>query len=157
MRAGKSAVLLMCMVCLLFMSKGIQGQVNQNEAEWNGNGWSIKKVVSNLSIQSGVNFSYTILFSAPAGTASIAIQDLVPPALDIVNVTAAGPVLGVPPVIAWNNTTKIVTYNLSSLPATGPPSGSFTIVVKFPEGVTCNGVTARNRAGIQVGGEWMWT
>jgi uncharacterized repeat protein (TIGR01451 family) len=156
MKAGKVVFLLMGWLWMV-LPNGAHGQANQNEAEWNGNGWSIKKIVSNLSIQSGVNFSYTIVFSVPAGTSTVAIQDQVPPALEIVNVTAAGPVLGVNPVIAWNNVTKLVTYNLSSLPATGPPSGSFTVVVKFKEGVTCNGATARNRVGIQVGGEWMWT
>ncbi len=145
--------------CLLTIPaiREASAQAGQNEAEWNGNGWSIKKVVSNLSIPSGVNFSYTIIFSAPAGVTSVAIQDLVPANLEIMNVTSAGPVLGVNPVIAWNNVTKLVTYNLSSLPGTGPPSGSFTIVVRFPPGVTCNGDGARNRAAIQVNGEWQWT
>ena len=97
MRAGKVVFLLMGWLWMV-LPNGAHGQANQNEAEWNGNGWSIKKIVSNLSIQSGVNFSYTIVFSAPAGTSTVAIQDQVPPALEIVNVTAAGPVLGVNPV-----------------------------------------------------------
>lgn len=146
-------------LCLLagFYPAGLSAQTSQNEAEWSGNGYSIKKVVSNLTIASGVNFSYTIIFSAPAGVSSISIQDVVPANLDIVNVTAAGPVLGVNPVIAFSNITKLVTYNLTALPSTGPPSGSFTIVVKFPEGVTCNGDGARNRVGIMVNGKWEWT
>ncbi len=152
------ALILLCLVGIL--SPGVSGaQTSSNEAEWSGEGYSIKKVVSNTSIASGVNFSYTILFSAPAGVTTVSIQDLVPvPPLTIVSVTAAGPVLGVSPVIGFSNITGQVTYNLTSLPVNlGPPSGSFTIVVKFPEGVTCNGATARNRAEILVNDKWQGT
>ena len=127
-------------------------QNNPNEALWTENGWSLKKVVSNTSIPSGVNFSYTIIFSAPAGTSSISIQDLVPSTLQVVSVTSAGPVCTVTPVT--NVAGNLVTYNLTGLPGSCAPMGSFTIVVKFPEGVTCNGETARNKAEIMVDGKW---
>ena len=149
------------LICLvLFLAMWLAGftayaQNSPNEALWSEDGYSLKKVVSNTSIQSGVNFSYTIIFSAPAGVPSISIQDLVPSTLQVVSVTAAGPVCGVNPVT--NISGNLVTYNLSSLPANCAPSGSFTIVVKFPEGTTCNGETARNRAEILVGDKWMPT
>jgi len=132
-----------------------------NEAEWNGQGgYSLKKIVSNTSIQSGVNFSYTIMFSAPAGATSINIQDEIPPSLEVVSVTAAAAVNGVVPTTTVSGTplvNEVVSYSLSGLPSGSSSSGSFTIVVKFPEGVTCDGVAARNRAGIRIGDRWHYT
>lgn len=122
-----------------------------NEAEWNGLGYSLKKIVSNTTIQSGVNFSYTIMFSAPAGATTINITDDIPSGLQVVNVPPPANVNGVTPVVATTGTwpaAQTVSYSLTGLPAGTASSGSFTIVVKFPEGVTCDGTTARNRAGI---------
>jgi uncharacterized repeat protein (TIGR01451 family) len=131
-----------------------------NEAEWNGNGYSLKKIVSNTSIQSGVNFSYTILFSAPAGATTVNIQDAIPPALEVVTVTAYSAVNGVTPTVTVSGTpmvNEVVSYSLSGLPSGSASSGSFTIVVKFPEGITCDGASARNRAGIRIGDRWTYT
>jgi uncharacterized repeat protein (TIGR01451 family) len=135
------------------------GQNNPNEAIWNGYGYSLKKVVSNTSIQSGVNFSYTILFTAPAGATTVTIQDQIPGSLVVVNVPTPAIVNGVTPVVATTGPvgSQVVTYSLTGLPAGSPSSGSFTIVVKFPEGTTCNGAVARNRAGIHIGQEWFYT
>jgi len=130
-------------------------QSTPNEASWGGSGFYIKKVVSNTSIPSGVNFSYTIIFSAPAGTPSISIQDIVPPSLTVVSIAPLSAVCTIMPVVTVSGNT--VDYNLTGLPGTCTPSGSFTIVVKFAEGITCNGTTARNRAGIQVNGKWEYT
>jgi len=132
-----------------------------NEAEWNGQGgYSLKKIVSNTSIQSGVNFSYTIMFSAPAGATEINIQDEIPPSLEVVSVTAAAAVNGVVPTTTVSGTplvNEVVSYSLSGLPSGSSSSGSFTIVVKFPEGVTCDGAVSRNRAGIRIGDRWHYT
>lgn len=131
-------------------------QQNPNEAEWNGQGgYSLKKIVSNTSIQSGVNFSYTIMFSAPAGATDVFIQDDVPVSLDVVSVVPPSAVNGVTPTV--NISGQTVTYSLSSLPSGSASSGSFTIVVKFPEGVTCDGTVARNRVGLRIGDEWFYT
>jgi uncharacterized repeat protein (TIGR01451 family) len=130
-------------------------QGSENTALWSENGYSLKKVVSNTTIASGVNFSYTIIFSAPAGVTSISIQDQVPAALQVVSVTAAGPVCTVSPVTGVSG--NLVTYNLTALPGSCAPSGSFTIVVKFPEGVTCDGAAARNRAEILIDDKWQPT
>jgi len=124
-----------------------------NEAEWTGEGYALKKIVSNTTIQSGVNFSYTIIFSAPAGATTINIQDVIPDDLLVVNVPAPSAVNGVSPVISYTGSPgagHTVHYTLTGLPAGSASSGSFTIVVKFPEGTTCNGTTARNRAGILI-------
>jgi uncharacterized repeat protein (TIGR01451 family) len=136
-----------------------QAQTTPNEAIWNGYGYSLKKVVSNTSIQSGVNFSYTILFTAPAGATTVTIQDQIPSSLVVVNVPTPAIVNGVTPVVTTTGPlgSQIVTYTLTGLPVGSPASGSFTIVVKFPEGTTCNGATARNRAGIRIGQEWFYT
>ncbi len=147
------SVLLMSFFLLNAGSGFAQG--NPNEAEWNGYGYSLKKVVSNLSIQSGINFSYTIIFSAPAGATTVTIEDVVPTSLDIVSVPPPSSVSGITPNVTISGQT--VTYTLTSLPTGVSHSGSFTIVVKFPEGTTCDGETARNRAGILVNDKWEYT
>ena len=144
------------LLALLFLNVTMSfAQANPNEAEWNGYGYSLKKIVSNLSIQSGVNFSYTILFTAPAGATTVTIEDLVPASLAIVSVPVPSPVSGVTPAVTITGQT--VNYSLTGLPTGVAHSGSFTIVVKFPEGTTCDGETARNRAGILVNDKWEYT
>lgn len=139
---------------MLFIAQ-VSAQGISNEAEWNGFGYSLKKVTSNTSIQSGINFSYTILFSAPAGSGTITIEDQVPASLNIVSVPTPSPVCGVTPTVSISGNT--VTYTLTGLPSGCAPSGSFNIVVQFPPGTTCNGTSARNRAGILVTDKWYYT
>jgi len=147
----ESALILLFAILLVpFQSTG---QGVPNEAEWNGFGYSLKKVVSNTTIQSGVNFSYTIMFSAPAGATTINISDEIPTSLVVVSVPPPAPVNGITPAITTTGTpgvNEMVSYSLSGLPGGSASSGSFTIVVKFPEGVTCNGAAARNRAAILI-------
>jgi uncharacterized repeat protein (TIGR01451 family) len=160
-RLTSSKIILSLMIFLLSVIAPFtsQAQTTPNEAIWNGFGYSLKKVVSNTSIQSGVNFSYTILFTAPAGATTVTIQDQIPASLVVVNVPTPAIVNGVTPVVSTTGPigSQVVTYTLTSLPPGSPASGSFTIVVKFPEGTTCNGAVARNRAGIRVGQEWFYT
>ncbi len=123
------------------------------EAEWNGFGYSLKKITSNTTIQSGVNFSYTIMFSAPAGATTINIADEIPTSLVVVSVPPPAPVNGISPTITTTGSpgvNEVVSYGLTGLPGGSASSGSFTIVVKFPEGTTCNGAAARNRASIVI-------
>lgn len=130
-----------------------QGVPNPNEATWNGNGYSLKKIVSNTSIPSGVNFSYTIMFTAPAGATTVTIFDEIPSSLHVVNVPTPANVNGITPTVTTSGTPGVnekVSYSLNGLPAGMASSGSFTIVVKFPEGVTCDGTGARNRAAILI-------
>ncbi len=150
--SGKRMILLLALGLMAFT---VKAQNPTNEVSWGGSGFFVKKVVSNTTIASGVNFSYTIIFSAPAGTPAINIQDLVPPSLAVVSIAPLSAVCGIMPVVTVAGNT--VTYNLAGLPPTCTPSGSFTIVVKFPEGVTCNGTGARNRVGIQVAGKYEYT
>ena len=145
-------VILIVASLFLFLSANAQ---SENEAEWNGYGHSLKKVVSNTSIQSGITFSYTIMFSAPAGTNSINIIDEVPFSLGNVSVSPPAPVLGVTPTVSIVG--NDVSYLLTGLPSGMAISGSFTITVQFPAGVTCNGTTARNRAGMLVNEKWHFT
>lgn len=153
--AGLIAILL-----VLFFLPQVHAQNNSpNEAEWNGNGYSLKKVVSNTTIPSGVNFSYTVLFTAPAGAANVFIQDNIPASLEVVSVPTPANVNGVTPTVNVSGSvgSQVVTYSLSSLPSGSAASGSFTIVVKFPEGTTCDGTAARNRAGIRINDEFFYT
>jgi uncharacterized repeat protein (TIGR01451 family) len=150
--------LIILLVTLILPFQGV-GQTNPNEATWSGSGYSIKKVVSNTTIASGVNFSYTIIFTAPAGATTVSIQDAIPSNLVVVSIPTPALVNGVTPVVVTTGAigSQVVTYSLTSLPATSASSGSFTIVVKFPEGTTCNGAGARNRVGIMVNGKWEYT
>ncbi|MBN2773565.1 MAG: hypothetical protein JXR31_04905 [Prolixibacteraceae bacterium] len=155
-----NGLLLIFLIGLFPITVFAQGQSNENEAEWNGYGYSLKKVVSNTSIPSGVNFSYTILFTAPAGATTVTIQDMIPPALEVVSLPTPAIVNGVTPSLVLSGTpmvNEVVTYTLTGLPVASAASGSFTIVVKFREGITCNVAAARNRAGIFVNGEWQYT
>ena len=136
-------------ILILLLLSNIGFAQSTNEAEWNGQGYSLKKIVSNNSIPSGVNFSYTIIFSAPAGASNITIVDDVPQVLGNISVPIPSPVNGVTPSVQINGNT--VTYALNGLPAGVASSGSFTIVTSFPAGVTCPGTGARNRAGIYIG------
>lgn len=159
LNSSVSILSLMLFLLSVIIPFNSQAQTTPNEAIWNGYGYSLKKVVSNTSIQSGVNFSYTILFTAPAGATTVTIQDQIPSSLVVVNVPTPAIVNGVTPVVTTTGPlgSQIVTYTLTGLPVGSPASGSFTIVVKFPEGTTCNGATARNRAGIRIGQEWFYT
>nr|MDA3880641.1 hypothetical protein [Prolixibacteraceae bacterium] len=136
------------LILLIFTNTGY-AQTSPNEAEWNGQGYSLKKIVSNTSIPSGVNFSYTIIFSAPAGATNITIVDEVPQALGNISVPTPSPVNGVTPGVQIIGNT--VNYTLTGLSAGTASSGSFTIVTSFPAGVTCPGTVASNQAGIYIG------
>lgn len=122
-------------------------QQNSNIAEaTHPLGFYLKKVVSNTTICSGQTFSYTIYFSLPAGTQSATITDVLPSPLlfQSVSVTNAcgSPTVSTPS--PGTNGTVQLQWSSGSVPA-GGCSGSFTIVVSFPNGTTCNGTAARNR------------
>jgi uncharacterized repeat protein (TIGR01451 family) len=111
-----------------------------------GYGFYLKKVVSDTAICSGQTFSYTIYFSFPAGTQSATIWDNVPSPLVVhsVSVTSAcgTPTVTAPPPGTGGQVQLV--YSSGSIPS-GGCSGSMTIVVSFPNGVTCNGTSVRNR------------
>jgi len=133
----------LCLIfSLLYLPKG-QSQYFVESAQ---DGFIIKKLVSNTTIQSGVTFSYTIFYSLPAGANNITITDNVPAGL-VIDGVVAGPVCGTPTVNVVGNT---VTYQLTGVVAAC--SGSFQINVRFPAGVTCDGERALNRVCIQADG-----
>ncbi|MGQ9820057.1 MAG: T9SS type A sorting domain-containing protein [Candidatus Kapaibacteriales bacterium] len=132
---------------IYFSSIGLVFSQNVNVVEtWDqqGYGFYLKKVVSNTSICSGQTFSYTIYFSFPDGTQSATITDPLPSplvfhSLSVTNACGTATASTPPP---GSNGTVSVSFN--SIPS-GGCSGSMTIVVSFPNGITCNGVTASNR------------
>ncbi|RLD58451.1 MAG: hypothetical protein DRJ01_12545, partial [Bacteroidetes bacterium] len=148
------------LLLILLLPKINMGQAPiPNEAEWSGGGYSLKKITSNITIPSGVNFSYTIMFSAPAGATSISIMDEIPTSLIVVNVPTPASVNGVTPTVTTTGTpqvNEVVNYSLIGLPSGSASSGSFTIVVQFPAGTTCDGASARNRAAILTD-DWHYT
>lgn len=113
-------------------------------SEAQSNGFTLKKVVSDTAIATGQNFSYTIYFSIPVGATSVTITDVLPGSLAFQSVTVTSacgsPVVTSPPVNTMGGT---VTLAWASVP--GGCSGSFVITVNFPNGITCNNTTARNR------------
>ncbi|MCB2203497.1 T9SS type A sorting domain-containing protein [bacterium] len=139
------AFILSCIVLLvsgLLTGGKLHAQSYVSEAE--SNGFTLKKVVSDTAIATGQNFSYTIYFSIPAGATSVTITDMLPPmlAFQSISVTSAcgSPTVSAPPTGTTNGT---VSLTWASVPS--GCSGSFVITVNFPNGITCNGSSARNR------------
>jgi uncharacterized repeat protein (TIGR01451 family) len=115
-------------------------------SEANSNGFFLKKVVSDTTIASGQTFSYTIYFSIPAGASNVNVSDVIPTGLSYQSHSVSA-------VCGTMNTvsTPVVNGNGGTLQLAFPSvtagcSGSISITVKFPEGITCNGTTVRNRA-----------
>ena len=126
-----------------FMASVI-AQNTTTSQEANLRGYFLKKVVSNSTTPTGVDFTYTIFYTIPAGSPATTITDLVPSSLVVDNVIATA-VCGIPTV----SQSAVVggTQVNYTVPATvSACSGSFQINVKFPTGTTCNGATAQNRA-----------
>lgn len=125
-----------------FSTLAAQGQATITP-EVTVNGYTIKKQVSNSTVPSGVVFTYTIFYTIPAGSLSIAITDQVPATLVIDNVIP-GSGCGTPTITTAGN---LVTYALASV--SSGCSGTFQINVHFPAGTTCPGTAARNQVCIQ--------
>ncbi|MBX7156017.1 MAG: T9SS type A sorting domain-containing protein [Candidatus Kapaibacterium sp.] len=112
-------------------------------SEAQSNGYTLKKVVSDTTIATGQNFSYTVYFSFPAGANTITITDVLPAGVvfQALSVTSGcGTPVTTTPAVGTNGT---VTLAWASVP--GGCSGSFVVTVNFPNGTTCNGTAARNR------------
>lgn len=131
-----------CLLASVSLVTHVDAQSFMSEAQ--SNGFTLKKVVSDTAIASGQNFSYTIYFSIPAGATNVTITDVLPAAttFQAISVTSAcgTPVTTTPAV----GTSGTVTLSWASVPS--GCSGSFVITVQFPNGITCNGTSARNRA-----------
>lgn len=128
-----------------FLSNSLFGQVQVVSPT----GATLNKIVSQSSIQTGMQFSYTIFYSLPAGSTGITISDLVPAPLIVDNVIVNA-TCGTAPVVtptsfpASNSGGTLVTYSLASVPTAC--SGTFQILAHFPAGTTCDGTVVRNRA-----------
>ncbi|MFZ1730283.1 MAG: T9SS type A sorting domain-containing protein [Bacteroidota bacterium] len=129
---------------LLFLSAaaGSQASAQSYVSQAQSNGFTLKKVVSDTAIATGQNFSYTVYFSIPAGATGVTITDVLPGNLTFQGLTVTS-ACGVPatttPSIGSPGT---VTLSWASVPS--GCSGSFVVTVQFPNGITCNGVSARN-------------
>ncbi|HRP01557.1 MAG TPA: T9SS type A sorting domain-containing protein [Candidatus Kapabacteria bacterium] len=110
-------------------------------------GFILKKVVSDTTVPSGQSFSYTIYYTIPAGATNVNIMDNIPPSLIFqgysVNAACGTPTVSAPAVNAMGG---LLSVSWASVPS--GCSGSFTITVAFPNGVTCPGAMARNNACI---------
>ena len=133
------------LIALLVFIKGLAFSQSQFMQEANSNGFFLKKVVSDTSIQSGQNFTYTIYFSFPANANTVTITDVLPSSLIYQGYTVTAPcgtmnVLSTPTV---GNAGGTLQLGFPSTPA--GCSGSIAITVNFPNGTTCNGEGVRNR------------
>lgn len=132
---------------IFFATTGLIFSQQENVVEsWDeqGYGFYLKKVVSDTTICSGQTFSYTIYFSFPDGTQTATITDNLPNSLVFHSISVTNacgmPSVNTPPI----GTSGTVTVSFNSIPP-GGCSGSMTLVVSFPNGITCNGTGARNR------------
>ncbi|RPI64919.1 MAG: DUF11 domain-containing protein, partial [Ignavibacteriae bacterium] len=80
----------------------------------------------------------------PAGATNVTISDVLPSTLEFLSASFTSP-CGAPTVVAPAVNSMGGTYSLSWASVPGGCSGSFTITVRFPTGITCPGTTARNR------------
>ena len=107
----------------------------------------LKKVVSDTIVPSGQSFSYTIYYTIPAGATNVNITDNLPPGLEFLG-HSVNSACGTPTVTAPALNSMGGTFSIAWASVPGGCAGSFTITVAFPNGVTCPGTTARNRACI---------
>lgn len=112
-------------------------------SEASDTGFWIQKVVSDTTISTGQTFSYTIYYSIPAGATNITIEDTIPNNLMFVSATYTNS-CGTPTVSSPLPNQMGGVYSLSWTSVPYACSGSFTIVVEFPNGITCPGTEANN-------------
>lgn len=134
--------LVLVLVALLFLGTPAGASAQSYVSEAQSNGFTLKKVVSDTAIATGQNFSYTIYFSIPAGATGVTITDALPASLTFQAITVTSacgtPTVTTPAV----GSSGPVSLNWATVPS--GCSGSFVVTVQFPNGTTCNGVTARN-------------
>ncbi len=114
-------------------------------SEVSKDGFILKKVVSDTAIATGQPFSYTIYYTIPAGASNVSIIDQLPASLIYLG-HSVNNACGSPTVTAPTLNSQGGTLGISWLSVPNGCSGSITITVAFPNGTTCNGIGARNRA-----------
>jgi uncharacterized repeat protein (TIGR01451 family) len=132
------------LLAFMFLCKSATTQAQSYFAEANSNGFYLKKVVSDTVINTGQTFTYTIYFSIPAGATAVNVTDAIPANLTFHGYTVSAPcgtmnVVSTPTVGGLGGTLAL---NFPSVVA--GCSGSISITVSFPNGVTCNNVYANN-------------
>lgn len=108
-------------------------------------GFTVTKVVSDTAINTGQTFSYSVYFTIPAGAINVTVSDIIPSSLEFMAVTYSAP--GTTPTVTSPAIGTLGgTYSLSWGSVPNGCAGSISITVRFPNGITCPGTTARNRA-----------
>jgi uncharacterized repeat protein (TIGR01451 family) len=135
--------LLCCVLICLSSLTGFAQSVSTPVASQNG--FILKKTTTNTTIQTGVNFSYNIDFTIPAGATNVVITDILPAPLTYQAITFTAP-CGAPPSVITPTigTNGTVSLTFASVPA--GCTGSLSITVQFPNGTTCNGAVVGNKA-----------
>ncbi|MCX6139425.1 MAG: hypothetical protein NTX15_01080 [Candidatus Kapabacteria bacterium] len=146
-RAGRLVVFLAVAITMMFAHQP-EAHSQAWVAEAQQNGFTLKKVESDTAINTGQTFSYTIYFSIPAGATNVTITDVLPASLEFLGASFTSP-CGAPTVVSPALNAMGGTYSLSWASVPSGCTGSFTITTQFPNGTTCNGVTARNRVCLQ--------
>lgn len=136
---------LLCVMPLLVVAVSpMLAQPFQVQAE--SNGFILKKLTSASSIATGQSFEYTLRYSLVAGATNVVISDDVPDPLEVISVSASPIPYGAPTVSTQPvaGGTRVTVSWATTI--TGNGEGSISIWVRFPNGITCNGTTVRNRA-----------
>lgn len=118
-------------------------------------GYALSKLVTDTLIKSGRVFEYSITFSIPPNATNVVVSDDLMNTLEFVSssysvgqsCSPGAPIAST--VSAPLPGTRGGSYSIK-IPNAGPcgATGSISLFVRFPCGVTCNGASARNRACI---------
>jgi uncharacterized repeat protein (TIGR01451 family) len=139
--------ILSCALIFLSLTTSHAQPTDFSTATASSNGFVLKKTTTNTIVQSGVNFTYCIDFTIPAGAGPTSITDVLPQPLTFQAVTFTSPCGGTAtplPTVGTNGTVNL------NIPATSTGcAGSICITVQFPNGTTCNGTQVRNQACIK--------
>lgn len=130
-------------ITFFFASVQLSYAQNSWSQEATQGGFWIKKVVSDTAISSGQPFSYTIYYSIPAGATNVTITDNLPSNIMFLSASFNNS-CGTPTVVSPTVNQMGGTYSLTWANVPNSCSGSFTIQVAFPNGITCPGTSARN-------------
>jgi len=139
--------LLVALSVIIGYSVSAFGQSNWMQ-EATQDGFWIKKVVSDTVIASGQPFTYTIYYSIPAGATNVSITDNLPAGVMFLSANYNN-ACGTPTVSSPTVNQMGGTYSLSWASVPNACTGSFSITVAFPNGVTCPGATVRNNVCIR--------
>ena len=106
-------------------------------------GFILKKVVSDTAVATGQPISYTIYYTIPAGATNVTITDNLAPGGMFLG-SSYNNACGTPTVVSpiLNQMGGLFSLSWASVPM--GCTGSFTIIVAFPNGTTCPGTMLRN-------------